>query len=77
MAKALTVNIFSPLVFISAFYAFLVGSKILLAILVGKSKAFLSGDAYIYTMRFLGLLLGVLAFALFIDGLNLLGILET
>ncbi|MCU7930815.1 MAG: LysE family transporter [Candidatus Thiodiazotropha sp. (ex Codakia rugifera)] len=76
MTKALTINIISPLLFISGFYICLVGSKILLAILVGKSKSFLSGNAYLYTMRFLGLVLGVLAFALFIDGLKLLGVLE-
>lgn len=75
MTKALSLNIFAPLLFISGFYTFLVGSKVLLAILVGKSKSFLNGDVYIYIMRFLGLVLGVLAFALFIDGLKLLGIL--
>jgi len=77
MTKALSLNIFAPFLFISGFYTLLVGSKVLLAILVGKSKSFLSGDVYIYIMRFLGLALGVLAFALFIDGLKLLGILET
>lgn len=76
MTKALNLNIVALLVFISAFYTFLIGSKILLAILVGKSKSFLSGDIYIYIMRFLGLALGVLAFILFIDGLKLLGILD-
>jgi hypothetical protein len=36
----------------------------------------LSGKVYIYTMRFLGLVLGVLAFAFFHDGLKLLGIIK-
>ncbi|MDM8547532.1 LysE family transporter [Candidatus Venteria ishoeyi] len=75
MAKALSLNIFAPLLFMSGFYTFLVGSKVLLAIFVGKSKTFLSGNIYRYTIRFLGLVLGILAFALFIDGLKLLGIL--
>jgi threonine/homoserine/homoserine lactone efflux protein len=74
MTKAMSQNIIAPLAFISSFYALLVGSKILLAILVGKSKSFLGGNVYIYTMRFLGLILCVLAFALFRDGLKLLGI---
>jgi threonine/homoserine/homoserine lactone efflux protein len=74
MTKAMRQNIIAPLAFISSFYALLVGSKILLAILVGKSKSFLGGNVYIYTMRFLGLILCVLAFALFRDGLKLLGI---
>jgi len=76
MTKAISVNIYAPLFFIIGFYIFLIGSKVLLAILVGKSKAFLSGDAYIYIMRFLGFALAVLAFILFIDGLNLLGFLS-
>ena len=74
MIKAMRQNIIAPLAFIGSFYALLVGSKILLAILVGKSKSFLVGNVYIYTMRFLGLVLCVLAFVLFRDGLKLLGI---
>jgi threonine/homoserine/homoserine lactone efflux protein len=74
MTKAMRQNIIAPLAFIGSFYALLVGSKILLAILVGKSKSFLGGNVYIYTMRVLGLILCVLAFALFRDGLKLLGI---
>lgn len=74
MIKAMRQNITAPLAFIGSFYAFLVGSKILLAILVGKSKSFLVGNVYIYTMRFLGLVLCVLAFTLLRDGLKLLEI---
>lgn len=76
MVKAMSLNIFAPLVFIISFYVLLVGSKILLAIMVGKSKSFLCGDVYIYTMRFLGLVLCFLALVLFFDGLKLLGIIN-
>ena len=76
MTKALSLNISALLVFIISFYAFLVGSKIMLATVIGKSKSFISGKMYIYTMRLLGLVLGVLAFALFQDGLKLLGIIK-
>ncbi len=74
MTSALSLNISAPLAFIVSFYLFLVGSKILLAVLVGRSKAFLSGTAYIYTMRLLGLALGALACVLFYDGLKLFGV---
>lgn len=74
MTKARSQNISAALVFIISFYVFLVGSKIVLAILIGKSKFLLSGNAYIFTMRFLGLVLCVLAFVLFHDGLKLLAI---
>lgn len=76
MARALSVNIFAAVAFIGGFYIFLVGSKVLLAILTGKSKAFLSSDVYIYIKRLLGLVLSVLALLLFIDGFKLLGLLK-
>ncbi len=72
LAKALAINIFTPFIFIVSFYICLVGTKIILAILVGKSKTFLSGNKYIYTMRFLGIVLGIFAIFLFLDGLELL-----
>lgn len=74
MTKAMSQNISAPLAFIISFYTFLVGSKIVLALLIGKSKSFLTDNVYIYTMRFLGLTLCVLAIVLFSDGLKLLGI---
>lgn len=77
IAKALRVDILAPLLFICGFYFFLVGAKVLLAVLVGKSRSFFSDNAYVYTMRFLGLLLGAFSMVLFADGLKLLGVLET
>jgi threonine/homoserine/homoserine lactone efflux protein len=74
MTKAMNQSIIATLAFMVSFWGLLVGSKILLAIMVGRSKSFLVGNAYIYTMRFLGLVLCVLAFVLFRDGLKLLGI---
>ena len=74
MTKAMNQSISAPLVFIISFYSFLVGAKIVLAILVGKSKSFLIGNVYIYTLRFLGLVLCLLAIVLFYDGLKLLEI---
>jgi threonine/homoserine/homoserine lactone efflux protein len=73
LTKAMDHHIMAALAFISSFWVLLVGSKILLAILVGKSKSFLVGNVYIYTMRLLGLVLCVFAFTLFQDGLKLLG----
>jgi threonine/homoserine/homoserine lactone efflux protein len=74
MTKAINQNINAALAFIISFYVLLLGSKIILAILVGKSKFLLSSNAYLFTMRFLGLMLCVLAMVLFHDALNLLGI---
>lgn len=70
--KAMSQSITAAMSFVIGFYVFLVGSKITLAVLVGKSKAFLSGNIYIYIMRALGFLLFALAFILFRDGVDLL-----
>lgn len=75
VAKAMTLNLGAPLAFIVSFYVSLVGSKILVATLVGKSRSFLKGPIYLFTMRALGLALGILALALFYDGLTALKVL--
>jgi threonine/homoserine/homoserine lactone efflux protein len=65
-----------PLLFLLGFYFFLVGSKIFLAIVVGKSRAFLTKRGYVWCMRILGCLLGAFAFFLLRDALFYLGILH-
>ncbi len=70
--KAMKENIITALLFIICFYIFLVGSKIMLAILTGKSKLFLAGKPYIYTIKLLGIILVLFAIMLFRDGLVLL-----
>lgn len=56
--------------FVSCFYIFLVGSKVFLAIIVGKSRTFLSSNVYIYIMRCLGVLLIIFALFLLNDSLH-------
>jgi small neutral amino acid transporter SnatA (MarC family) len=73
MTKALRTDLFSPLAFLAGFYACLVGSKIAVALLVGRSKSFLRGKAYVLAMRLLGLALVALSVFLFRDGIRLLG----
>jgi threonine/homoserine/homoserine lactone efflux protein len=70
--KAAENNFFSAVTFITSFYVLLVGSKIVLALAVGRSKSLLTGKGYITTMRILGLALIILAFFLYRDGLLLL-----
>ncbi|MFC1524124.1 LysE family translocator [Thermodesulfobacteriota bacterium] len=74
--KAMDRNLFSAFLFVGSFYCFLVGSKIILAILVGKSKNFMTGNTYINTIRFLGLILILFAGLLFLDGLKMLRVLH-
>jgi len=74
MTRAMSQNISAALAFIISFYVFLVGSKIVLALLIGRSKFLFSSNAYLFTMRLLGLALCLLAIVLFHDGLALLKI---
>jgi threonine/homoserine/homoserine lactone efflux protein len=73
--RAIDQSLPAAISFILSFYVLLVGSKIVLAILVGKSRSFLLGNKYIFTMRLLGLILIIFSGVLFQDGLQLLGIL--
>lgn len=74
MTQALRQNIAALIGFIFGFYLLLVGSKVLLAVLVARSAAFMSGRIYFYMIRLLGAMLGLLAVFLFYDGMRLLGI---
>jgi threonine/homoserine/homoserine lactone efflux protein len=72
--KAMEQSLTAAISFVLSFYVMLVGSKMVLAVLVGKSRSFLQGNTYIAIMRFLGFILIILAGFLFQDGLHLLGI---
>ncbi len=73
MTQALRQSTAALFSFILGFYLLLVGSKVILAVMVAKSAAFMSGRIYFYAMRLLGAMLGLLAVILFYDGLRLLG----
>lgn len=64
------------LAFVVGFHGCLVGSKMALAVLVGKSRRFLAGTIYHNLMRSLGLLLLVFAFLLAKEACSLFGLLH-
>ena len=72
--KAINQNFLSALLFIGFFLIFLVGAKVILAVVVERSRAFLKGPAYIWIMRILGAFLLFFSIMLFRDGLRLLGL---
>jgi threonine/homoserine/homoserine lactone efflux protein len=76
MTRALDAGLLAPAAFLAGFYACLIGSKIMLAVIVGKSRSFFRGRAYVWTMRLLGVALVALALLLFRDGLELMGIIS-
>ena len=61
--KAYDKGLLQASLFIIIFYFTLVGSKIIIALITGKSKNFLSSSFYIYLIRFLGVVL--LGFAVY------------
>ena len=75
LLKALNGGAALALLFIACFYAVLVGSKILVAVVVGRSRLFLKGNRYIYTIRSLGIALLIFSILFLKDGLRNLGVL--
>jgi threonine/homoserine/homoserine lactone efflux protein len=75
ISKAMESGTATAGLFLGSFYLLLVGSKIVLALVVARSKDFLSGTLYLYIMRGLGVVLAVLGVTLFHDGLGLLQLL--
>lgn len=64
-----------PVLFVFGMYLLLVGSKIVIALLTGRSRRFLKSRGYVYTIRILGIVLLGFA-ALFVrDGLRYVGLL--
>ncbi|GAW65518.1 membrane protein [Geoanaerobacter pelophilus] len=74
LTKSLNIGWTAFFAFVGSFYLSLVGAKIVLAVAVGRSKAFLSGRLYLFIMRLLGGLLVLFALLLFKEGVELLGL---
>ncbi len=56
--------------FLAAFYLSLVGSKVMIVIMAGRSRQFLDSRAYRVVMRLPGIMLAVFAVLLFRQGLQ-------
>lgn len=74
LSKSMSAGLSAPLAFLLGFYGLLVGSKVLLALAVGRARTFLTGPLYRLSLRLLGLALCGLALLFFRDGLLLLGV---
>jgi len=72
--KGYRVNVLSVVFFILGFYLFLVGSKIMVALIADKSKSFLKSNTYVYIIRTLGFILLIFSVIFIKDGLNYFGI---
>lgn len=74
LTQSMAMGLGPPLMFLLGFYGLLVGSKVLLALMVGRAEDVLTGPWYRYSLRLLGLILCGLALLFFWDGLVLLQI---
>ena len=72
--KGLKFNFISVFIFIIIFYTLLVGSKIIIAQLVEKSRIFLKSNYYVYTIKSLGFILLIFALIFLVNGIELLSI---
>lgn len=67
--KGYRTSIFLSFCFITGFYMFLVGSKIIIALLVDRSKALLKSSLYVWLIRFLGIILLLFSLIFIKEGL--------
>lgn len=68
--KAYETSLVAVILYFLLFYLMLIGSKVSVALLVEKSKAFLNNKIYRLTMRILGIVLFAFALYFFYDGIN-------
>jgi len=71
--KAMDIGLLSASLFILSFYFSLVGSKIMVAFVTGRSRHFLKSRNFIYTIRVLGLVLLIFAALFLKNGLGYFG----
>ena len=73
--KASKTHVSFAVLFVSAFYLLLVGSKLAVAVLIGKSRHFLKAKGYVYSIRALGLILFAFALLFLKEGFKTFGVL--
>lgn len=74
LAKAMPIGASAAVLFLAGFYACLVGVKLVLALLIGRSRALLGGRAWVVLLRLTGALLCALGIGLLLDGIVLFGL---
>ena len=72
--NAVAVGVMPAVLFLIGLYVCLVGSKIMIAWLVARSRGFLKSRGYVYVNRLLGVALVVFAVLFLRDGLSFFGI---
>ncbi|MDI6905693.1 MAG: LysE family transporter [Candidatus Bathyarchaeia archaeon] len=71
--ESLNVNISATVLFILGFYTVLIESKIVITLIVDKSKSIIKSKYYLYILRALGIILILFALIFFKNALRLMG----
>jgi threonine/homoserine/homoserine lactone efflux protein len=74
VVKAMDFGFASASLFIICFYVTLVGSKVMVALAVGRSRNFLNSEYYLYTIRSLGIVMLIFALLFIKNGIKYLGL---
>ena len=74
LIEAAEISWMTAVAFIAGLYVCLIGAKILVAFLVGRSRAFLKSRGYVYVNRILGAVLAGFSIFFLRDGLRFLGV---
>ena len=72
MFKAYKTDLLTSILFMISFYVFLIGSKIVVAFLVDRSKQFINQRIYLVLMKSLGIALLIFSLILLYDGIRYL-----
>lgn len=75
LLRAREVSVYAAILFITGFYIFLLGSKILIVLTVDRYRNFLESRIYEYLVKLTGILLLFFAFVFLKDGLKFFGFL--
>lgn len=70
--KAFKINLITAILFLVSFYVLLIGSKVLIAYIVARTKTFINQKMYVIIMRFLGIVLLLFSLMFFYDGMKYL-----
>lgn len=70
--KSLEVHVSAALLFVTGFYCLLIGSKVGVALMLERSKAFIKSKHYVLIVRVLGVILILFALVFVKDGLELM-----
>jgi threonine/homoserine/homoserine lactone efflux protein len=70
LLNARKISTLTAAAFLTGFYAMLLGTKILIAVTVEKSREFLKSKHYVYALRFLGLVLVFFSLKFFQEGIH-------